>query len=326
MEVGYIHHPEQRPRPKKAKAWKKRDRDGRRARSSSGWYSKYTPLNAPLDQVMMQIKDDPSLKWLENMKGDPSKRNKSKYYWFHWDHGHDTHEFYDLKQQIEVLIRQGKLKNFLRWDHNEERQSLKAKAKEPVCQPLGEIRVIMGGMSTESSSKAKKTYLQVVQNVQLTSCPPRASKVDELAIIFTDEDARRWHHPHDDAIVITLTIVNYTTRWLLVDNGSSTNILYYLAFQQMRVSKELLRLVNVPLIGFGGMKVLPMDIISLPVVVSSYPWQINKEVNFLVMDYSSLYNAIIGQPTLKCWRAAMSTYHLSIKFPTKYDIGEVQRG
>ena len=127
-------------------------------------------------------------------------------------------------------------------------------------------------------------------------------------------------------IVITLTIVNYTTRWLLVDNGSSVDILYYLAFQQTRVSKELLRLVNVPLIGFGGMKVLPMDTVSLPVVVSSYPWQINKEVNFLVMDYSSLYNAIIGQPTLKGWRAAMSTYHLSIKFPTKYDIGEVQRG
>ena len=65
----------------------------------------YTPLNASLDQVLMPIKDDPSLKWPEKMKGDPNKRNKKKYCLFHRDHGRDTDECYDLKQQIENLIR-----------------------------------------------------------------------------------------------------------------------------------------------------------------------------------------------------------------------------
>ena len=50
----------------------------RKAGSSSGQYSNYTLLNTPLEQVLMQIEDDPSLKWPEKMKGDPSKRNKSK--------------------------------------------------------------------------------------------------------------------------------------------------------------------------------------------------------------------------------------------------------
>ena len=62
LENGYIHHPKQGPRPKKAKVGEKRDRIGKKARSSSGRYSNYTPLNTPLDQVLMQIKDDPSLK------------------------------------------------------------------------------------------------------------------------------------------------------------------------------------------------------------------------------------------------------------------------
>ena len=53
----------------------------------------------------MQIKDNPSLRWLEKMKGDPNKWNKSKYYRFHQDHRHDTNECYNLKQQIEVLIK-----------------------------------------------------------------------------------------------------------------------------------------------------------------------------------------------------------------------------
>ena len=92
----------------------------------------------------------------------------------------------------------------------------------------------------------------------------------------------------------------------------------------MSINKELLCLVNVSLIGFGGMKVLPVGTISLPVVVGSYPRQINKEVNFLVVDCSSSYNTIIGRPTLNSWRAATSTYHLSVKFPMEYGIGEVQ--
>ena len=81
------------------------------------------------------------------------------------------------------------------------------------------------------------------RNVQLTGHPPRTSRVDEPAITFTDEDARRLHHPYDDAIVIILMIVKYTTRRKLVDNGSLADILYYPAFQQIRVSKELLRVV-----------------------------------------------------------------------------------
>ena len=111
--------------------------------------------------------------------------------------------------------------------------------------------------------------------------------MDELVITFTNEDARKLHHSHDNAIVITLTIVNYTTRRMLVDSGSSINILYYLDSQQIRIDRELLHPSNIPLIGFGGTKVLPMGTISLPVMVGSYPQQITKEVNFLVVDCSS---------------------------------------
>jgi len=49
---------------------------------------------------------------------------------------------------------------------------------------------------------------------------------------------------------------------VLVDNGSLVDILYYPTFQQMMINKELLCLVNVTLIGFGGMKVLPVGTIS----------------------------------------------------------------
>ena len=47
-------------------------------------------------------------------------------------------------------------------------------------------------------------------------------------------------------------------------------------------------------------------------------------MNFLVVDCSSSYNAIIGRPTLNSWKAVTSIYHLSVKFPIEYGVGEVQ--
>ena len=164
----------------------------------------------------------------------------------------------------------------------------------------------------------------MVQNVQLSGRSPKTRGIDEPTISFSDKEAERIHHPHDDAIVIILLIADYTIKRVLVDNGSSADILYYLAFQQMRLGRDLLRPACSPLIGFGGMKVQPVGTITLPVVVGSYLQQITKSVNFLVVDCLSSYNAIIGRPTLNSWKAVTSIYHLSVKFPTKYGIGQAQ--
>ena len=48
-----------------------------------------------------------------------------------------------------------------------------------------------------------------------------------------------------------------------------------------------------------------------------------KDVTFLVVNCSSAYNAILGRPTLNSWKAITSTYHLMIKYPTNYGVGEL---
>ncbi|XP_065623249.1 uncharacterized protein LOC136064851 [Quercus suber] len=231
METNPARHSEQGPRLKKGRTEDKKDRKKRAGPSARN--QQYTPLSVPLEQVLMQIKDEPSLKLPEKMKGDPNKHNRNKYCRFHRDHGHDTDECFDLKQQIENLIRQEKLKNFLGRDHRDEK--MKAKVEEPSWPPLREIRIILGGSSAGQSSKSKRAYLKAVQSVQLSGRSPSAGTTDEQAITFTDEDAERVHHPHDDAIVITLLIADYKTRRVLIDNGSSADILYFPAFQQMRL-------------------------------------------------------------------------------------------
>ena len=164
---------------------------------------------------------------------------------------------------------------------------------------FGEIRVIVGGSTMAGSlRKAKKTYLRMVQNVQLTGCPPKFTQMDDPMISFIEENAQRLHYPYDDALVINLTITNFNTWWVLVDNGILVNILYYPALQQMRIGKERLVPLNVLLVGFGGIKVMLVGSITLPVTISTFPQQITKDVTFLVVDCSLAYNAIIGRPTL----------------------------
>ena len=43
-----------------------------------------------------------------------------------------------------------------------------------------------------------------------------------------------------------------------------------------------------------------------------------------MVDYSFAYNGILGRPILNSWKAATLTYHLMIKFPTEYGIGELR--
>ena len=81
---------------------------------------------------------------------------------------------------------------------------------------------------------------------------------------------------------------------VLVDNGSSVDILYYPTFQQMGIDRERLIPTNAPLVDFGGTRVLSLGAITLSVVVGDYPQQITKDVTFLVVDCSSAYNAILG--------------------------------
>ena len=189
--------------------------------------------------------------------------------------------------------------------------------------PLRDIRMIVWGMvTTGSSKKAWKTYLRMVQNVQLTSVVPKMPWVDNPIIGFSEEDARRLHHPHDNALVISIWLGDYNTYQVLVDNGSSADIVYYPAFQQMQIDRDRLIPTNAPLVGFGGTKMYPLGTVTLPVTIGNYPQQITKDVTFLVVDHSSAYNAIIGRPTLNSWKAITSTYHLMVKFPTEYRVGE----
>ena len=90
--------------------------------------------------------------------------------------------------------------------------------------------IVRGTTTTKSSKKARKTYLRMVQNVQLTGSVPNIAQREGPIIGFLEEDVRRLHHPHDDVLIVSIRVGDYNMHRVLVDNGSSADILYYSAF------------------------------------------------------------------------------------------------
>ena len=125
--------------------------------------------------------------------------------------------------------------------------------------------------ATGSTKKVRKTYLRLVQNVQLMSSVPKMARMDNPIIRFSKEDTRRLHHPHDDALIVSIQVGDYNTHQVLVDNGNSADILYYPTFQQMRIDRERLILTTAPLIGFGGTRVFPLGAVTLSMTMGDYP-------------------------------------------------------
>ena len=152
--------------------------------------------------------------------------------------------------------------------------------------------------------------------------PKRLKSTDDV-ITFSESDLQGVQTLHDDAIVVSSTIAKYDVKRILVDNGSSTNVLFYAIFSRMDLSKYRLREVSTPLIGFTGDSVQVEGEITLPTTVGTSPRLSTVFLTYTVVRIPSAYNAILGRPGLNALRAIVSTYHLLVRFPTKHGIGEL---
>ncbi|KAL0462885.1 UNVERIFIED_CONTAM: hypothetical protein Slati_0176100 [Sesamum latifolium] len=74
---------------------------------------------------------------------------------------------------------------------------------------------------------------------------------------------------HNDALVITALLANYKVGRIFIDSGSSTDILFRKAYDQMQLGDIPLEKVNTSLNGFAGEVVHPRGMISLPLTLGA---------------------------------------------------------
>ena len=195
---------------------------------------------------------------------------------------------------------------------------------QPTQDVIREIKMITEGPFTEGSFKSlKKAYQRQVNSVHMI--PLFKQQRTDREMSFNEMDTRGVKQPHNDPLVIMLNIEGFNTKRILVDNDSSADIIYLLAFQQLKLDPRRLRSFDSPLVSFNGDRVYPRGIVTLIVTVGTYLVQLTCQLDFLVVDCPSSYNVIIGRPTLNKWKTTTSTYCLNVKFPTDNGVGEVKR-
>ena len=86
------------------------------------------------------------------------------------------------------------------------------------------------------------------------------SKLPQLdtAITFSDLDLEGCQHPHDDALVIRAVVANKTIHRVLINNGSSADIIFASFLNKMGLGREKLEPVSTHMRGFSREKVLPL--------------------------------------------------------------------
>ena len=186
--------------------------------------------------------------------------------------------------------------------------------------------MISGGFAGGGeSSLARKAHLRSIGSAKIGEIQA-VSKLQRLdtSITFSDSDLEGCQHPCGDPLVVRTIVANKTVHRVLVDNGSSAEIIFASAFDKMGIGREKLEPVNTHLRGFSGEKVLPLGSIQLVLTLGEPPCQATTTARFLVVDAPSAYNMLLGRPSLSAIKAIPSAYHMMIKFPTIHGVGMVR--
>lgn len=146
----------------------------------------------------------------------------------------------------------------------------------------------------------------------------------KLVISFSNQDFEGIDSNHNEALVITLDVVDNEVKRILVNNGSSINILFRHTHTRMQLGSVWINNCSEnPLYGFGHSMVLIKGTLYLAVTFGSTPRQLASKIKFYAVNAHSLYNIFLSRPMLTTIQAVTSTPHLKIKFPTPSGVGEV---
>ncbi|XP_050233350.1 uncharacterized protein LOC126681837 [Mercurialis annua] len=184
----------------------------------------------------------------------------------------------------------------------------KSKNKKDV---VGVVHIIDGGEPYRNTQKKKRN-----RRGSATIFAIEREIVPEVS--FGPDDGQHVKGPHNDALVIEAVIRNHLVKQILVDEGSSVNLLTLEAFKEMKGSTTDLRKSSIPLVGLGGAPVRPEGMVSLYVELGDKKEGPIKRMHaqFNVVDLPLAYNGKVGRPFLYQSGAVTSIRLLTLKMPT----------
>ncbi|KAL2228546.1 UNVERIFIED_CONTAM: Retrovirus-related Pol polyprotein from transposon gypsy [Sesamum indicum] len=278
------------------------------------------------EEEMNAMKDNEWTRDLGRSKGERSRDGKQQsekdrerkgpYHLDIIDKGYNTEDCYQLRDEIERLIRQGYLKHLI--DKRTEAgdgsrsRSCERHPKDEAGKSIardnaptkGVIHTISGGPTKGDSMRARKKYARE-SRIKYGEQMMHVEKQEH--IVFGDEDLSPDVLDQNDPMVIKMDIANYQVHKVLINNGSSIDIIFSDVLRKMDLGNVKLKPVRTPLVGFGGSEVMPKGVINLPVSLGEEPRRKTCMVQFLVVDSPFSYNVVLGRLGLNKFMAMGET-------------------
>ncbi|XP_070029852.1 uncharacterized protein [Nicotiana sylvestris] len=149
---------------------------------------------------------------------DPSQRNPNLMCKYHGTHGYRTEDSRQLREEVARLFNEGHLREFLSdraKNHFRERDTRKTEQEKPQHV----IHMNIGGVDVPQRPIFKRTKLSITREKWIRGYVP------EDILSFCDEEAEGISQPNNDALVISILLNKIQVKHVLVDLGSSTNII-----------------------------------------------------------------------------------------------------
>ncbi|XP_059635324.1 uncharacterized protein LOC132277487 [Cornus florida] len=111
--------------------------------------------------------------------------------------------------------------------------------------------------------------------------------------------------PHEDPLVVSLTVAECLVRKVLIDPGSSVNIMPIVTFDRLEIKPEELKSTRNPLLGFDGKRVEPIGTVELVVRAAER----DLVESFVVVEIHPSYNLLMGRGWIHTVQGVPSTLH-----------------
>jgi hypothetical protein len=122
-------------------------------------------------------------------------------------------------------------------------------------------------------------------------------------------------------MVLTVHIDRWEVSKILVDNVSQgKKILFVSTFKQMGYDKKQLKEPTKLLYGFGGKRIEPVGVITVPISFGTPKKTRTEYITFNVVDMLYPYNAIFGWGLLNTLEAVLYSAYLYLKVPATFGI------
>ena len=175
----------------------------------------------------------------------------------------------------------------------------------------GEVHTIVGGFSGGGcSASQRRRYARTMMSVETQ----RTDDAFDVDLVFTKADLEDVD-PHDNNPVVIMTVTaGRKVHRVLVDQGSSANVMFWTTFNKLQLSSDMLRPYGDCLYNFAGDQVEVLEYLELRTTFTDGTASRTESTRYLVVNASSGYN-MLGRPTLNRLEAVPSTRHMKMKLP-----------